>query len=299
MKKLADIAVHADGEDLVLRVKPGPALKGFLLSLLAGVAPIGAETRGGNAHAKHRAVTPEQEFEIKRRYVDEFDSTVVIARAFACSVTAIESALDRQGVKLRTQQEAARAQWTRRKRKAAAGQGCQPEAPPAAAKSPAASTAKAETSTAERDGEIVRLYRDEQLPLSEVMRQGEVDRTTALKALERCGVRLRTQGQQMAITRERNKRIAAARNELAVKPKPLQIPEDAPRERMKISAVRREIGDPKWHRAYGQGRKDKPSSPAEQQAAVEAYFANGGAITVLESEAAPPPAPVRVKARAG
>jgi predicted DNA-binding protein YlxM (UPF0122 family) len=299
MKRIAEIDVCADGDELVLRVKAKPALKALLLELLGDAAPA---TRSGNTHAKHRALTEAQEIDVARRYQVDLDSAPELAAAFNVSTTAIESALERQGVRRRSASEAARANWIRRKRKKAAaaqeGQGCQPKAPPASAKPAPASTAKPKSSTAERDGEIVRLYRDEQLPLSEVMRQAEVDRATALGALERCGVRLRSQGQQMAITRERNKRITAARNEFAAKPKPLHIPDDAPRDRVKISAVRAEIGDPKWHRAYGQ-RKDKPSSPAEQQAAVAEYFAKGGKITVLESELAPPPAPVKVKARAG
>lgn len=120
-KRLAPVV-----EALIIRMYRDEKKSARECALAAGVKPPtvfkvlrrnGIESRGD--HRGPRVVTPDQETEIVRLYVDEQQSSAQISRSVGVGVRTISHTLNRAGVRIRTASEAAKLDRARRAQRSA------------------------------------------------------------------------------------------------------------------------------------------------------------------------------------
>lgn len=259
-----------------------------------------------------------QDAAIKARYLDDQMSVPQVAASFEpkLSQELVRRSLQRQKVRMRTASQAAELRWAKRDNglnadPAKALQPAQiPEKAPPSHSPPAKLTAEKPTAPSnksnapiardlrDRDAEIERRYVDELesvTSLAAVFFNG--NQAAVRSMLEARGVKLRSRSEAGRIAWDRREKAAREVRPYTPKPKPLAIPNDAPREQVALG----EGAGPELKRKgkWGAGaevikaqtttilkqRKKLHLTPEDQQRLVEEHFAKGGAIKVV------PPAP--------
>lgn len=251
-----------------------------------------------------RALTDEQAAEAKRLYVDELESTTVIAELFNANSATICNTLRRLGVTVRSRSEGQRIIQARQRASRPAPVPPPPKpkpVKPAAKAKPPAKPKAPPLAEHPQANEIVRLYVDEEASihgiveiLDNALSAGQVQRILTAR-----GVAMRSKAQAAKARSEQE----AARREVAAAAKlpPLPVPRNAPRRKVKLEELRpvqRLDAPKKTHReaiAETKARTIKiarakrtaqlrgPASPQELQDAVKRHFENGGEIIAIES----------------
>jgi hypothetical protein len=280
---------------------------------------IGAPPRPMRASGRRRLFSDERAAELKRRYLDDLESTTALAVAYNTTPQTITNTLHRLGVETRSRNEAVRIANERAApdpRSAGAPRRAQPDAPPAlerlaeprpvkpakdAKAKPPAKPAAPKPEDHPKANEIVRLYVDEECSIPGIVEilDDELSAERVRKILAGRGVALRGKAEAAKL---RHEQIAARREAIAKsKLPPLVVPADAPRKTVKLEHLRpiERFDQPKRKpsealrenkdRTFKIARQKRaaamrePATAAELQSAVSNYFDKGGAITAIES----------------
>lgn len=338
MERLADISIDADGEDLVFRVRPGDRFKTAIARFFSLPASSPAEKRDTHIDAseavapqrrpnQYSAPDPQAQAELDAAISAHYiagHSQDECRRRFNVGWGRVADALNRTDTPRRAPGlHTAKAMA----RSPAPPQNSTPIAKPTQSqpakqsgqiadapdnKGNAATRAKPigmsphqATRLEERNAEIERLYVEEEQSGGQIAEMFGVSAKQVRQVLRDRGVAMRTiqQAQQLRAPDARYRELMRREK---IKPKPIEIPEDAPRVEVPIGEL---VAQDEARKAELSGKRGKdvmketglkvshqkrraesrgPLTDADRAAMVKQFFAEGGAVTVIKSPAPKP-----------